>query len=128
MDILINTTFSFIHNVFSPAKHVMFIVHVLNIHSMWQKIKYIDIFLIANTKFHFFFFILMAIHDEGRFTMIQTKNTNSLKKKCVQKWQKPESQDFYKSILLSTVKVKFNHSIKRKWNLLKNIGSWSVIW
>lgn len=69
----------------------------------------------ANTQLSFFIFILMAIHDEGRFTMIQTKNTNFLKKKkCVQKWQKPESQDFYKSILLSTVKVKFNHSIKRK--------------
>lgn len=50
------------------------------------------------------FLHLMAIHDEGRFTMIQTKNTKLSKKKCVQKWQKPESQDFYKSIFLSTVK------------------------
>lgn len=55
---------------------------------MWQKNKIHTYIFHSKHKVPFFFFILMAIHDEGRFTMIQTKNTNSLKKKMRTKMAK----------------------------------------
>ena len=60
------------------------------------------------------FLHLMAIHDEGRFTMIQTKNTKLSKKKMRTKMAKTRITRFLQINISLHCKVKFNHSIKRK--------------